>query len=234
MPAFLRVPGGEGPFPCAVLIGGLDAAKEDAHQFSSLCVERGPATLAFDGPGQGETYYRGTLFGPGYHRAVSAVIDVLGQEPAIDGQRIGVVGRSTGGFPAPVAAVEDGRIRACVAWGAMYDLAEFDAIPPLVKQGYQFVTASPNLQAAKEAMRFVNLRGIAERISCPLYVVHGGKDNIAPPSNATRLVAEAQGPTVLRLFEKRAFTAITTWPSIIRPEMADWLAAQLGATPSQG
>jgi 2,6-dihydroxypseudooxynicotine hydrolase len=230
LPAYLRVPVGDGPFPCAVLVGGLDAAKEDAHQFSDLCLRRGLATLAFDGPGQGESYYRGTLLGEGSSRSVSAAIDALARVGGIDSERIGVIGRSTGGSLAPYAAASDKRIKACVAWGAMYDLENFESIPPLVQEGFRFATGSADPRAAREAMRFINLAGVASRIACPLLVVHGGKDNITPPGNAERLIAETGGPSELRLFADSIHCNHDV-AHIVRPEMADWLAAQLGAAP---
>jgi 2,6-dihydroxypseudooxynicotine hydrolase len=50
---------------------------------------------------------------------VIAVLDVLEQSLDIDPERIGIIGRSTGGYYAPKAASMDGRVRAAVAWGAM-------------------------------------------------------------------------------------------------------------------
>jgi 2,6-dihydroxypseudooxynicotine hydrolase len=228
LPGYLRVPPGGQPVPCVVLVGGLDAAKEDAHQFSSLCVARGLATLAFDGPGQGEAYYRGLRMDGTYHRAVSTVIDFLEKRQEIDRTRIGVIGRSTGGFLAPQAAALDSRIKACVAWGAMYDLKQFQRMPPLIIDGFQMVTDSRNRAEAEEAMRFVNLQGLAERLSCPLYVLHAGKDNITPPYNARRLIDEARGPKTLALYEDSIHCNHDV-AHIARPDMADWLAHELGA-----
>lgn len=224
--SYLRVPDGPGPFPCLVFVGGLDAAKEDAYQFSTLCLDRGLAVLAFDGPGQGEAFYRGMLMDGEFHRSVSAVIDYLGTRPEIDAGRIGVAGRSTGGFLAPHAAALDDRIKACVVWGAMYQLDDFEDMPPLIKDGFQFVTASRDWDEAEQAMSFVNLTGFAERISCPFYVLHGGKDNITPPKNAERMIAEATGPTELHLYPDSIHCNHDV-AYIARPDMADWLAANL-------
>lgn len=229
LPAYLRLPiQGEAPFACVVNVGGLDAAKEDAYQFTSLCTARRLATLAFDGPGQGEAFYRGILMGDHFSAAISAVIDYLETRPEIDREGIGVIGRSTGGFLAPKAAALDERIKACVAWGAMYDLARFDDMPPLIIDGFQFVTDSRNWDEAKDAMKFVNLAGFAERITCPLYVLHGGKDNITPVYNATRMIEEAKGETELALHEDSIHCNHDV-AHVARPAMADWLAKTLGA-----
>ena len=228
LPGYLMVPGADGPSACVIHIGGLDAAKEDAIGLARLCLERGLAVLTFDGPGQGETYYWGKRLGPSFHRAVSAAIDFLEKRAEIDVGRIGVIGRSTGGFLAPEAAAHDHRIKAVVAWGAMYDLANIDTIPPLVRDTFQFITGAKNPEETREATAFIDLSGVAERITCPLYVVHGGRDNITPPENATRLVEQAGGPTTLALYEDSIHCNHDV-AHIVRPDMADWLASQLGA-----
>lgn len=226
LPAYLRLPAGPGPHPCVVQVGGMDASKEDSLQFGNLLLERGLATLAFDGPGQGETYYRGMRLFPGWPQAVSAVIDWLEGRPEIDGSRIGMIGRSTGGFLAPRAAADEARVKALVVWGAMYDLGAYELIPPLVQQGFVFITAAKSLE---EAARQIDLAGHAERITCPTYVVHGGRDNITPPSNAYRLVKEVSGPTRLDLYED-GIHCNHDLAYLVRPDMADWLAEQLRST----
>jgi len=226
LPGYLGLPRGQGPFSAVVLIGGLDAAKEDAQQFSDLCIARGVATLAFDGPGQGEAFYRGHTFSAAFSRSISAAIDLLQGRPEIDPGRIGVLGRSLGGFLAPQAAALDPRVKACVAWGALYDLGSFDRKPPLIQEGYRFITGAADLAEAKERTRFVDLDGYAERITCPLYVVHGMKDNSVPPENAERLAREAKGAVSLRLVPDSIHCNHDV-AHIIRPEMADWLAETL-------
>jgi len=228
LPAYFRMPAGRPPFPAVIMLGGVDAAKEDAYQFSNLCLARGLATLAVDGPGQGEALYRGLTLDPDFHRSVSAVVDELTRRPEIDASRIGIIGRSLGGFLAPQAAALDQRIRACVAWGALYDLSSFDSKPPLIRDAYRFVTGSRDWAEAKQRTAFINLEGTAERITCPLYVVHGEKDNSVPPVNAQRLVAEARGPAKLWLVPDSIHCNHEV-AHIVRPDMADWLAKELGA-----
>ena len=209
-------------------MGGLDAAKEDSHQFAELCLARGMATLAFDGPGQGEAFYRGILLQEDFHCAISAMVDRLAAHPRIDAARIGIIGRSLGGFFAPQAAAWDPRLRACVAWGALYDLGSFDGKPPLIREGYRFITGARDWPEAKERTCFINLAGTAERITCPLYVVHGMKDNSIPTVSAERLAREARGPTKLWLVPDSIHCNHDV-AHVVRPDMADWLEEQLCA-----
>jgi hypothetical protein len=121
MPGYLRVPAARIRPPCVILLGGLDTTKEDYMVVNDLCAERGLATLAFNGPRQGETLFR-MPWRRDFERSVIAVLDFLDTCPQIDRERIGIIGRSTGGYYAPKAAAMDPRIKAAVSWGAMYHL----------------------------------------------------------------------------------------------------------------
>src|SRR2546426_533613 len=76
LPGFLRLPPGDGPWPCAVLIGGLESTKEEYRLFEEICHHRGLATFAFDGPGQGEAFFYVKLR-PDFERYPSVVVDYL-------------------------------------------------------------------------------------------------------------------------------------------------------------
>ena len=71
--------------------------QEDYLIVADHCMRRGLATLAFDGPGQGETMFE-MRWRTDFERAIIAVIDYLEGRPEIDRARIGIVGRSMGGF----------------------------------------------------------------------------------------------------------------------------------------
>ena len=77
-------------------------------------LERGMATLAFDGPGQGEAEYDLAIC-PEYERPVGAVIDWLSKRTDIDSEKLGIWGVSLGGYYAPRAAAFDHRIKACIS-----------------------------------------------------------------------------------------------------------------------
>ncbi|MCX6461059.1 MAG: alpha/beta hydrolase [Actinobacteria bacterium] len=75
IPGYERVPTDRlGRGPVAILIGGLESTKEESYLFENLLLERGIATVTFDGPGQGEMWTDVEL-GPGFHRYTSAVLD---------------------------------------------------------------------------------------------------------------------------------------------------------------
>ena len=229
LPALVAIPVSEDRVPCVVHIGGLDAAKEDAYDMASRCLERGMAVLLFDGPGQGEAYYRGTRMSADSHTAVSAAIDAASQIPEIDPERIGVIGRSLGGYFGPRAAADDSRIKACVAWGAVFSLSNFWELPPVVKDGLQFVAGAVSWEEANDHFQFLNLSEHASRISCPVLVVHGGRDLITPPENAERFAAHYTGPLLRLDLHEESMHCNHDIAHIVRPDMADWLMFQLGS-----
>src|SRR5579864_3002903 len=98
IPGYLRLPpGAPGRSPLAILLGGLDSTKEESYHFENACLKRGLATFTFDGPGQGEYFLQRPL-APDFERYSAAVVDHLSLRKEIDSDRIGVVGRSLGGY----------------------------------------------------------------------------------------------------------------------------------------
>lgn len=227
LPAILRRRrDGAGPAPCVVYVGGLDAHKEDAHAFVELCLDRGLSVLAFDGPGQGEARMEGITLDHVGHLGISAAIDVLSGLPGVDQGRIGVIGRSLGGYLAPRAAADDPRIAALCVWGAMVDLEVLPDLPLATQAGFRHVTGADSAEDAAARLRFVQLRGVAERIACPTLVVHGAEDALTPVEHAQTLAAEVGERCELRVLPGSGHCNHDV-AHVVRPEMADWLAATL-------
>ncbi|HZS55971.1 MAG TPA: alpha/beta hydrolase [Bryobacteraceae bacterium] len=220
-----RVPHGVKSPPCVILMGGLDTTKEDYIIVNNYCIERGLATLAFDGPGQGETQFKMRWRQDNY-RAVSAVIDYLEKRPEIDSGRVGVCGRSMGGHYAPRAAAVDERIKAVVSWGAMYHLKDLSKIPEHVVQGLMYVSGTKSMIEAQTFFECLNLEGYAEKITCPLLVIHGGRDRITPMDHATRLIKETRGKVEALIWED-SIHCCHDRSHIVRPAIADFMGANL-------
>ena len=227
MPAYLRLPDGVARAPCAILFGGLGSTKEDSLSFGNLCVERGLATLAFDGPGQGESYAAIKLI-PDFERSVSAVIDFLASRDEIDSSRIGVVGRSTGGHWACKVAANDKRIAAAVAWGMIYALRDFATIPAGLVALFDHAAG---LRSSEDTRRFLagyDLGAVAAAITCPLMIVQGGRDKVATLDGARLLASQVRGPVELVSFPDSGHCCHDR-SYIVKPAMADFLARHLHA-----
>ncbi|HET8754370.1 MAG TPA: alpha/beta hydrolase [Solirubrobacteraceae bacterium] len=229
IPGYLRLPEGDGPFPCAVLIGGLESTKEESLLFENLCLARGMATFAFDGPGQGELFFDAKL-GPGFERYSSAVVDHLVERPEIDASRLGVLGRSLGGHYAPRAAAADERFRVAVAWGACFDLSDLDTMPEATRRGFLYASGADDVDAGLAHLRqSIDLTELAPRLRAPLYVLHGRHDAIFSMAQVDRFrEAFAHVPLVIDV-EDDGDHCCHNMGQVVRPRMADWLADHLAA-----
>ena len=225
MAGYFRLPPGVKSPPCVVLMGGLDTTKEDFLTVNDFCLQRGLATLAFDGPGQGETQFK-MLWRKDFIKAVHAVFDYVEKRPEIDPSRLGLIGRSTGGHYAALAPATDKRIKATVVWGAMYNLRNIMEIPPHVLRCFMYVSGTKTPTEAREFFECINLEGYAEKITCPMMIVHGGRDSVTPIENATRLIHEARGPIETLIWDD-SMHCCHDRSYIVRPRMADFMARHL-------
>ena len=228
IPGFLRKPPGIDKPRCAVLIGGLESTKEESYLFERLCHDRGMATFAFDGPGQGEMFFQ-TKIRPDFERFTSAVLDYLETRNDLDSSKFGILGRSFGGYYAPRSAAHDKRIAACVCWGVMYELETYWwDMHDITRNGFTYCAGETDPEKGKERLRFINLSDCAEKISCALYLLHGMKDDLIPFSQATRLENEAVNASeIVTHYEPDGIHCCHNLYHTTRLPMADFLAKHL-------
>lgn len=213
---------------CVFLLPGVDSSKEEMHTLELVFLRRGIATFAFEGPGQGEVR-RVLPMIDDYERALSTAIDALQVRSGLDGDRIGVYGRSMGGYLAPKCAAHDDRIRAVVSAGGIYDLSYFDGIPEHVQHNFRNAWGLETLAEASRRARTVSLSGVVEQVRCPFLIVHSGHDKVFPPSGAYRMAEESTAPTQLVIYEEGTHVCDNITYKY-RPLVADWMAEQLAAT----
>jgi hypothetical protein len=72
------------------------------------------------------------------------------------------------------------------------------------------------------------LAGALKHLTCPLLVVHSGRDAVVPVEESERIRAEASGPASLVVFPEGNHVCDNI-PYKVRPLMADWMAETLGA-----
>jgi 2,6-dihydroxypseudooxynicotine hydrolase len=222
----LRKPAGIERPPVVVMTMGLDSAKEEMHAYETSFLERGLATLAFDGPGQGEGEYEFHIRHD-YEIPVGAVIDWLELQSDIDAGSLAIWGVSLGGYYAARAAAMEPRIKAAVTlsgpfdWGAIWDL-----LPPITRQAFQMRAGCTSEEEAQRRANDLSLVGVAEKITCPIFVVGGKRDRVIPCQDAERLAAEVSGP-VRPLFIEDGGHVANNRGYLYRTQTADWLAEQL-------
>jgi 2,6-dihydroxypseudooxynicotine hydrolase len=207
---------------------GLDSAKEEMDAYESIFLARGMATLAFDGPGQGEAEYELPIRGD-YEVAVKSVVDWVEKRGDVDAARIGLWGVSLGGYYAPRAAAFEKRVQACIALSGPYDWADlWPQLNPLTREAFRVRAKCATLEAAREHGASLTLKGAASNITCPLYIVAGKLDRIVPWQDAEKLAGEARGPVELLMIEDGNHVA-NNRAYRYRTQSADWMAGHLRA-----
>src|SRR6185312_14938601 len=222
----LRKPAGADKPPVMVMAVGLDSTKEETEAYEEPFLARGVATLVFEGPGQGEAQYDFAIRGD-YEVPVTAVIDYVETRRDLDTARIGIWGVSLGGYYAPRAAAHDKRIKACIALGGPFDWgAAWDGLPELTREAFRVRSHSKTQDDARKNAATLSLVGVAQKITCPIFIVNGRNDRIVPASDAERLAREVKGSVELMMIEDGNHIANNRgyrW----RSQSADWMAAQL-------
>jgi len=223
-----RTPHLHGPHPTVILIPGLDSTKEEFREVERTFLDRGMATFALDGPGQGEAEW--TLpIRPEWEDVGAAVIDHLSSMSEVDAARIGVWGVSLGGFYAARMASAGLAIKATIALAGPYDFgAAWPSLNPLTRHAFQVRSFSSSPEEAERRARDLTLEGFAQKITAPLLVIMGQRDRLFSWHDGERLAGEASGESEFVLLEEGNHGCA----NVIyrhRPLSADWMAARLGA-----
>ena len=224
----LRKPRGVARPPVMIMAVGLDSTKEETDAYEQPFLARGIATLVFDGPGQGEGEYDFPIRGD-YEVPVKAVVDYIETRRDLDAARIGMWGVSLGGYYAPRAAAFEKRIKACIALGGPFDWgAAWDGLPELTREAFRVRSHCATEEAARRNAATLSLEGVAERITCPIFIMNGKQDRLIPWQDAERLARDVKGPVELMIIEDGNHIANNRayrW----RLQSADWMAEQLQA-----
>lgn len=236
--------------PCMVHFDGLDVTKEIIYLLGvpGALAARGIATLVVDNPGVGEALrLRGLHNSPEAEVPAKAAIDFLQSTAGIDGDRVGIMALSLGGYHAPRAAAFEPRFKCCVAWGANYDWGEtqrrrYEAKEhPLPVPHYWdhvgWVFGKSSIEDIIAVSEKLSLRGILHRIGCPILCVHGEHDRQIPLSQAKQLVADCVSSPRAELHVQTVADGGAEHCGVdnvapTRELICDWVAEVLGGSPA--
>jgi len=221
-----RRPHVDGPHPTVLLIPGLDSTKDEFREVERSFHDRGMATFALDGPGQGEAEWALPIR-PEWEVVGETVIGYLQSMPDVDSNRIGVWGVSLGGFYAARLASANLPVRATIALAGPYNLgATWKDLNPLTRHAFEVRSYSPSPEAAERRAWDMTLEGFAEKITTPLMVIMGKRDRLFPWQDGERLVNEARGETKIVLLAEGNHGCANVI-NHHRPLGADWMALHL-------
>jgi dipeptidyl aminopeptidase/acylaminoacyl peptidase len=241
LPGYLIPARAQGPAPVVIFYNGFDVTKELLYGFvREELADRGIACLVIDTPGTGEPLrLRGVASRPDYEVPTTAIVDYLVTRPDIDPERIGLLGISLGGYYAPRGASFEHRIRACAAWGGVWDYGAVwqqrwatrskDTSVPFWQ--LPWVMGTETMEQALERVKQWTLAGALPYLAAPLLIVHGEHDKAIPLSDARKALGAAGSADK----ELRVFTGADGGsehcnaddPDPARQLIADWFAARL-------
>ena len=232
---FCRAQGRKGEkSPVVLFIGGADTFAEQlifmgVHKIT----ERGIGCLTLTGPGQGEVLRVKQIYArPDYEKPISAALDLLATRNEVDSKRMAVMGVSLGGYYAARGASLDERVAACVLFGACYSALEdiYDYYPPL-QPALQSIVGAKSRDDARKALENFTLRGVIQKMQCPLLINHGAEDFVVSPAAAHKTYAEARCPKELKMWQAQeggAAHCMVDNRAQAFSFMFDWLSDRLG------
>lgn len=199
---------------------------------AAAAIKRGYNCLVFEMPGQGEALRKQHLvMRIDAEVPVGAAMNYLYTRNDIDKEKIALMGMSLGGYFAPRAAAFDDRIKACIAFNVFYDIFESTLNQnPQLKQvmGLPNEMKEKVLEQAQEKnsnlrwmlnngrwvfglehsyevfdeMKKATLRGIAEKIKCPVLLTMGEADHFVSEDQLRELIDSIKAPKTVRIFTK--------------------------------
>lgn len=224
MPGILRKPVEAINPPLVIMISGLDSTKEELRSTEALFLERGLATLAFDGPGQGESEYTLPIEGT-WENVATAVIDYIETRSDLDVERIGVWGVSLGGYYAPRMASGEKRIKACAALAGPFNFGEcWDGLPELTRRTFTFRAHKETQDEGRAIANTLSLADAGKNIKCPLLLIFGKLDRLIPSEQAIK-VQKITGGELLMLPDGNH--GLMNVAAKHRYKTADWMERQL-------
>jgi pimeloyl-ACP methyl ester carboxylesterase len=225
--ANLRRPAGVTRAPYVVIVPGLDSAKEEFYFFEQSFLDRGMATIALDGPGQGETGLAVPIR-PDYEAAVGPLLDLLATRADLDHDRIGICGVSLGGYYAPRVAAFEPRLRAVAGISGPFCFGDrWDDLPPMTRATFVVKSGARDDADGHRIASTLDLAGVCERIRIPALYVTGTLDRLIPWQQTQRQATQTPGSTFVCFPDGNH--AVSNLPSRARPMIADWMADHLAA-----
>jgi len=181
MEAILIRPLAEGSHPGVLMIPGYGRAAPDFVPLGVALAKQGYACLSISQPGFGRSGGKPDFVGPLTVGSLLVGYEKFIAEPFVDGSRTAIFGYSRGAMAASLMAPAIPGLRAAVFGGGIYDLETASA--QLGDRGIKSnIVQEGGVDPA--ALRIRSSIHLADRIPCPVLILHGERDESAPLAQA--------------------------------------------------
>lgn len=202
---FCPAEGGKGSKrPVVLYVGGADTfAEQLIFMGASRITKRGMSCMTMTGPGQGEVVRVKKLYTrPDYEKPIGAALDYLEKRKDVNPKKMAVMGVSMAGYYAARGASLDGRVAACLLFGACYSALDdlYDYFPH-IRSSLQWIVGAKSPDEARERYAKFTLYGVIEKMKCPLLINHGADDFIVSPAAARKSYDGARCPKEMRIWQ---------------------------------
>lgn len=180
--AVLAVPDGSGPFPALLIIHPYGSSGPAMGWAALEAVANGWVGMAISLPGFGRSLGPWDYAGPDSQQAAVAALNYLQQHPSVDARRIAVWGISLGAMVAGLVAARSELVAAAVLQAGVYDLHLQQRLGKL-----KWIESTGIKAGGDDWLTSRSVAARASQIQCPVLIIHGSKDTIAPVQHAHRL-----------------------------------------------
>ncbi|MFL5658270.1 MAG: alpha/beta hydrolase family protein [Ktedonobacteraceae bacterium] len=240
LPAYLHLPlawNGE-KVPCILSIDGMDGSKEIMHaMYGDKILSRGMASLAIDGPGQGECCVRTIHVTADNFKEVGRVaLDWLRKRPEIDGEQLGVYGVSFGSYFATQVASVDAGLRGCAVAFVCHEPGGhtiFNMASPTFKLRFMYMAGYEDEAEFDRFAEGFRLNGA--EVKSPYLVLAGEDDELSPIEYTYQLFDEIPTPKKLVVYQGERHGFGSGSAAALGPQwmnmIADWFFDRFAGRP---
>ena len=184
---FINIPQGDGPFPVIIMAHGyVDPAEYNTLAYSTryadALAEAGYITLHPNLRGYASSDDGVNVLGTGDTIDVLNLIALIRQQAGSEGllkfadsSRIGLWGHSMGGGIVVRTLIVDQAVKAAVLYASIHTNEEFN-LAHFEKDG----RGNAKIDASSQTLMLISPYNYLDRISAPVSIHHGGKDDVVP------------------------------------------------------
>lgn len=187
----------QGRHPVVLVTNGLEGTVQELLLPLLKYRSTGMATFVMEMPG---SYVYRVPMAPRAEGIYRKVIDYLATHPRCDGDRIGMVGVSFGGYWAARMAAADPRVRCAVACGApahhTFRPTSSLGKPQIIIRTMRDVTHATGVRDLSRKLRAMSLREKYAQMLVPLLVINGDNDTLISTEDSRELAHRAPNATL--------------------------------------